>query len=201
MGVEAVDAGAVAVAPEGVAADAPRSDAPAGRDETRPPRESRERFRRDESDRPEAPRPGVPTLSGAELEARAVRATEELLRAMGFEARISARAEDDNVDVTAEVSEGEELLTGRKGEVRQALQHLLNLTVNRGEGMRHHLQLEINDFWQRRERELEGLARKLGNPQFVDRAKPEVVAECRARVAELETKRVKLEETLRELEG
>jgi valyl-tRNA synthetase len=49
--------------------------------------------------------------------------------------------------------------------------------------------------------ELEGLGRKLGNPQFVDRAKPEVVAESRTRVSELETKRVKVEETLRELEA
>ena len=33
--------------------------------------------------------------------------------------------------------------------------------LNRGEGSRYHLQLEINDFWQRREAELEQLARDL----------------------------------------
>jgi valyl-tRNA synthetase len=49
--------------------------------------------------------------------------------------------------------------------------------------------------------ELEGLRARLGNPRFVERAKPEVVAESRARVAELEARRRKVEETLRELGG
>jgi spoIIIJ-associated protein len=66
-----------------------------------------------------------------------------------------------HVDVTAEVATDEELLTGRKGEVRQALQHLLNRILNRGEVSRYHLQLEINDFWKRREEELRDLARSL----------------------------------------
>ena len=96
-----------------------------------------------------------------------MRATEELLKAMGFSPRVSARADGDNVDVTAEVSEHEDLLTGRKGEVRQALQHLLNLTVNRGEGTRYHLQLEINDFWHRREQELIELARSMAEDAVV----------------------------------
>jgi spoIIIJ-associated protein len=136
--------------------------------ETREPREFRERReprgRRDSREgREPRERSSAPLLPAAELEARAVRATEELLRAMGFDAKVSAKAEGENVDVTAEVSEHEDLLTGRKGEVRQALQHLLNLTVNRGEGMRYHLQLEINDFWQQREQELMALARSMAD--------------------------------------
>jgi len=135
-------------------------------DEPRPPREAREPrapIGNDERPRPGLGRAPVATLSEADLEARAVQATGDLLRAMGFEARLTARTEGDNVDVTAEVSEGEDLLVGRKGEVRQALQHLLNLTVNRGEGMRYHLQLEINDFWQRREIELRTLAQSMAD--------------------------------------
>lgn len=89
--------------------------------------------------------------------------TEQLLAAMGFEARVTARAEADRVDVMAEVGADEELLTGAKGEVRQALQHLLNRMVNRGDSSRYHLQLEINDFWQRRERELEDVARSMAD--------------------------------------
>ena len=104
-----------------------------------------------------------PAIPAAELEAMAVRATEQLLGAMGFEPRLSARADGSNVDVTAEVSLGEDLLTGRKGEVRQALQHLLNLTINRDKGTRYHLQLESNDFWQRREAELETMARSMAD--------------------------------------
>jgi len=144
MEAEVMGSGGIAVAEESAAAGAPSP-------EPRSPRE------RDES---RATAPAIPT---AELEVRATGATQDLLRAMGFEARVTARAEGSNVDVTAEVSENEELLTGRKGEVRQALQHLLNLTLNRGEAARYHLQLEINDFWRRREQELADLARSMAD--------------------------------------
>ncbi|MBI1799365.1 MAG: hypothetical protein HYR73_06725 [Candidatus Eisenbacteria bacterium] len=106
---------------------------------------------------------GGPVLSDEALASEGRRWTEELLRAMGFEAKVSASASADRVDVVAEVSTDDEMLTGRKGEVRQALQHLLNRMVNRGEGSHYHLQLEINDFWKRREEELEHLARRLAD--------------------------------------
>ncbi|HEY2955632.1 MAG TPA: Jag N-terminal domain-containing protein [Candidatus Eisenbacteria bacterium] len=104
-----------------------------------------------------------PALAPGELEAEGKRWAEELLKAMGFEATVTATAEEDRVDVTATVAENEELLTGRKGEVRQALQHVLNRMINRGEGSRYHLQLEINDFWKRREEELKGIAQQLAD--------------------------------------
>jgi spoIIIJ-associated protein len=156
---EPSESGSVAVAPEGAPAGGPPRVASAEMSPGRPSREVREP--REPRERSSAG--AGPQLPAAELEARAINATEELLKAMGFSPRISARAEGDNVDVTAEVSEHEDLLTGRKGEVRQALQHLLNLTVNRGEGTRYHLQLEINDFWQRREQELVELARSMAD--------------------------------------
>jgi len=49
------------------------------------------------------------------------------------------------------------------------------------------------------EDELTGLRARLGNPQFVERAKTEVVRESRERVAELTTRRERIEATLREL--
>lgn len=110
-----------------------------------------------------AVREEAPLVSNDALAAEGKRWTEQLLTAMGFEARVTARAEADRVDVMAEVSADEELLTGPKGEVRQALQHLLNRMINRGDSSRYHLQLEINDFWQRRERELEELARRMAD--------------------------------------
>ena len=116
------------------------------RENSRPPRE-----------------PATPALSSEALAAEGRRWSEDLLRAMGFDAQVSATAEGDRVDVVAEVATDDELLTGPKGEVRQALQHLLNRMVNRGEGSRYHLQLEINDFWKRREEELERLARQLAD--------------------------------------
>jgi spoIIIJ-associated protein len=103
-------------------------------------------------------------MSGPPNEALAAlgkRWTEDLLKAMGFDASVSATAMGDRVDVVAEVTSDDEMLNGAKGEVRQALQHLLNRMVNLGEGSRYHLQLEINDFWKRREDELRELAAQL----------------------------------------
>jgi spoIIIJ-associated protein len=42
--------------------------------------------------------------------------------------------------------------------------------VNRGEGSRYHLQLEINDFWKRREEELQELARQLADRAVANQA-------------------------------
>ena len=102
-----------------------------------------------------------PGMSPDELAATGKRLAEEFLTKLGFDATVTASAEEDHVDVTASVTSNEELLTGAKGEVRQALQHLLNRMLNRGEGSRYHLQLEINEFWKRREDELRDLARRL----------------------------------------
>lgn len=102
-----------------------------------------------------------PAMSNDELAAEGRKWTEQFLQAMGFEATVTATAAEDHVDVTAAVGADDELLTGRKGEVRQALQHLLNRMINRGEGSRYHLQLEINDFWKKREDELRALASSL----------------------------------------
>jgi valyl-tRNA synthetase len=49
--------------------------------------------------------------------------------------------------------------------------------------------------------ELQQLGAKLANPSFVERAKPEVVAQSRERVAELEDRRVRVTSTLRDLGG
>lgn len=102
----------------------------------------------------------VSSLSQEELITEGRRLTQELLQHMGFESTVTATAEENRVNVQVEVQDGEELLTGRRGEVRQALQHILNLMLNSG-GRGLHLQLEINDFWQRREVELEETARQL----------------------------------------
>jgi len=110
------------------------------------------------------PRPeSAPDMNVDELSSTSRRLTEELLRAMGFEPKVSVRAEGNRVDVTIEVDRDDDLLNGRQGDTRQALQHLLNRFLNKGDGSRYHLQLEINDHWQHRETELAELARRLGD--------------------------------------
>ena len=103
------------------------------------------------------------TANNSALAAQGKQCTEDLLRAMGFEAVVTAKADEDHVDVAVSIPDQGELLTGPKGEVRQAIQHVLNLMLNRGGGMRYHLQLEINDFWQRREVELAEMARQMAS--------------------------------------
>jgi spoIIIJ-associated protein len=100
-------------------------------------------------------------MSAEDLERAACKVTEDLLRSMGFDATVTARVEAETAEVKAEVPEQSDLLVGPKGEVRQALQHLLNRTLNRGGGSRYHLQLEINDFWHQREDELRAMALQL----------------------------------------
>jgi spoIIIJ-associated protein len=171
-------------APDGGADEGVESFEPAAVTESRDPegpparadREPREFDRDRDRDRPRRDRGDEgPGLTPEQLAAEGTRWTESLLRAMGFEAKVAASAEDTRVDVTAVVTSDDDLLTGPKGEVRQALQHLLNRMVNRGEGSRYHLQLEINDFWKRREGELVELARALAEEAL--RSSNEVVTE------------------------
>jgi len=102
-----------------------------------------------------------------DLSAEGARLVSELFKAMGFEATIQARAEADRVEVTATVPVNDELLAGPKGEVRQSLQHIVTLMLNRGRTEKYHLQLEINDFWVRRENELIDLAKKLAEESLL----------------------------------
>ena len=102
-------------------------------------------------------------LSDTELQATSRKLTEELLRAMGFDPKVQVKVDGDRVDVSVELERDGDLLNGRQGETRQALQHLLNRFLNKGDGSRYHLQLEVNDYWQRREVELEALAKQMAD--------------------------------------
>ena len=102
-------------------------------------------------------------MSSDELATTSKRLTEELLQKMGFTPTVTARAEGNRVDVTVEVDRDDHLLTGRQGETLQSLQHLLNRFLNKGDGSRYHLQLEVNDHWLKREQELADMAHKLAD--------------------------------------
>ncbi len=145
----------------GVAAD---DEGDGGRPERDPREARRERFRgrHERGDEPRE-RSEAPDMTSEELIATSKKLTEDLLGAMGFEPRVTVRAEGNRVDVTVEVDRDENLLNGRQGETRQSLQHLLNRFLNKGDGSRYHLQLEVNDFWQQREVELADLARGMAD--------------------------------------
>lgn len=128
---------------------------------TAPARATSERSSSDRSTSERYTSERAASMPPEQLSAEAKRITEAVLQAMGFEATVTATAEDDRADVSVSVGTHDELLTGPKGEVRQALQHLLNLMLNRGQAARYHLQLEINDFWKRREEELVQIAQSM----------------------------------------
>jgi spoIIIJ-associated protein len=149
---------------------------------------SERRDRRDRGDRPareeraprepREPRPegsSSPEMSSEELGATSKQITEELLRKMGFDPKVEVRTEGNRVDVTIEVERDDHLLNGRGGETRLALQHILNRFLNKGDGSRYHLQLEVNDFWEQRENELADIARQLAEQAVT--ANAEVVGE------------------------
>lgn len=161
---------AAAPAAEPVAEAAPRAERPdrSGR------RERGDRTAREEREpRPEGA--SSPELSSDELGATSKQITEELLRKMGFEPKVEVRTEGNRVDVTIEVERDDHLLNGRGGETRLALQHILNRFLNKGDGSRYHLQLEVNDFWEQRENELADIARQLAEQAVA--ANAEVVGE------------------------
>jgi spoIIIJ-associated protein len=114
-------------------------------------------------------------MSTEELIATSRRLTEEMLRNMGFDPKVEVVCDANRVDVTVEVDQDDELLNGRRGETRDALQHLLNRFLNKGDGSRYHLQLEVNGFWLRRETELAELAKKLADQAVSEKA--EIVTE------------------------
>ena len=78
----------------------------------------------------------------------------------------------------------------RLGEVRIPMAGLFDLAAERARLERELAKLAG---------EAEGLAKRLANPQFVERAKPEVVAESRARLAEIQQRQARLSATLGEL--
>jgi spoIIIJ-associated protein len=100
-------------------------------------------------------------LTGDALAAEGRRVAEQLLSAMGFDATLRATVDGDRVTVVATIEDGENLIAGENDEVRQSMQQILNRMINRGEGVRYHLQLEINDFWEKRETDLKALAHRL----------------------------------------
>ncbi len=112
----------------------------------------------------------APAAPATDLASLAIQATHELLSLMGFDAVVTARAEGTRVDVVVEVGQDDDLLTGYKGETRMALEHLLNRFINRGEGSRYHLQLEVNDYWLKREGELAEMAKQLAEKAVAEHA-------------------------------
>jgi valyl-tRNA synthetase len=107
---------------------------------------------------------------------------------------ISALCRIEHLQVARQVARPRQTIVQPLGEleIHIPMAGLFDLAAERGRLTKDRLKIDT---------ELEGLRARLGNPRFVERAKPEVVAESRARVAELEARKQRVEEMLRELGG
>jgi valyl-tRNA synthetase len=145
-------------------------------------------------------------------EIRTIRATYEVEPRRRIDVTVVAPSAADHVFVTAHAALVKDLarverleVVPEAGEALRTIKHpvdglelripmagLFDIAAERGRLVKERLKVEA---------ELEGLRGRLGNPQFVERAKPEVVAQSRERMTELEARRAKIGETLRELGG
>jgi valyl-tRNA synthetase len=109
-------------------------------------------------------------------------------------ALISALCRIEHLKVVPQAVRPEKTIVQPVGEfeIQIPMAGLFDLAAERGRLAKERLKIDA---------ELESLRARLGNPQFVERAKPEVVEESRARVAELEARKRRVEEMLRELGG
>ena len=141
---------------------------------------------------------------------RTLRATYEVERRKKIKATVASRSVDDRGLVTSQAAlvralAGLESLSvvesapAVKGAIRQSLVGFELVIPMTGlfeiEAERARLSKELGKL----DAEMAGLNKKLDNPQFVERAKPEVVAESRQRGAELLARRSKIEATLAQL--
>ncbi len=141
---------------------------------------------------------------------RTIRATYEVERRKKIEATVASRSSEDRTLLASHAGLVRALggLAGLsvietapevKGAIRQSLDGFELVIPMAGlfeiEVERARLSKELGKL----EAEVGGLNKKLDNPQFVERAKPEVVAESRDRVAQLLARRVAIQATLAQL--
>lgn len=100
-------------------------------------------------------------VSGISKEEAAVAYIKEVLTAMGVENfSVNATKEGENLNIALE---GDDLgfVIGRRGETIDAIQYLTGLVVNRIEGDYLRVTIDSGNFREKREKTLEGLARRL----------------------------------------
>lgn len=73
-----------------------------------------------------------------------------ILAGMGMEATLEITGSGDEVLVAIESEVDAELLTGRRGETRMAIQAVLSRLVNPRRGAAAHVMVDVNGYWQKR---------------------------------------------------
>lgn len=119
-------------------------------------------------DRPERPRRPQTPLDPSErfqvddaFLAKVKQDAEWLLEKLGFEATVNVAHEDDEVTVSLQSDVDDALLTGRRGDTRLSIQHVLSRLVNPRRGPGAHLLVDVNGYWAERKSSLLSRARAL----------------------------------------
>ncbi len=146
-------------------ADAPKTEAP--KQERRPeaPKQPRpEKRQAPKEDRAPAPKAPVREYAPAEpgsVEERIETFIKGLLEHMGSDAVPHAwKTSDDTYQVDL-VGEDLGMLIGRRGETLDAIQHLTNYSINRDSNKRSRVNVDAENYRQKREESLQHLARKV----------------------------------------
>lgn len=135
----------------------------------RPDRDRGERRERPErSARPDRPRRPSTPLDPSErfivddaFLAKVKEDAEWLIAKLGFEATVSVAHEEDEVTVSLQSDVDDALLTGRRGDTRLSIQHVLSRLVNPRRGPGAHLLVDVNGYWAERKNSLLSRARAL----------------------------------------
>ncbi len=155
-------------APPAVAVSVEREPIPAP-PPVRPPRSSAPQFERETDEtisqqcEPSGAAAGVESLDPAAIRDRAQELVAELITGMGFTAEVSSWVDEGTHEVVVSVhSESEGLLIGRRGQTLDAVEHVINRMVLRGEGTGEgRVLLDIGDYRRRRRETLVELADRL----------------------------------------
>jgi len=99
--------------------------------------------------------------SSRELAVKACEPLKEILHLMGVEATVAVEMRDEEV-VLSITNAPEGLLIGRKGQVLDALEYVLNRIITKSEEGDAHLALDVEGYRERRRKSLEALALRLG---------------------------------------
>ena len=86
-----------------------------------------------------------------------------LIQQMGFDPAIAVTSSGDEVLVAFDSQEDDELLSGRRGETRVALQTVLSRLVNPKRGASANVMVDVNGFWQTRRDALLAQAKDLAD--------------------------------------
>lgn len=121
----------------------------------------------------EKPKPGFLGLGGTsarvsisfqeDVVSKATGFLEELLNKMGAEAGIKAEQKSDETIVIELSGDNMGILIGRRGETLDAIQHIVNLVINRGEEKHIRVSIDTENYRKKREESLEKLAQKVAS--------------------------------------